>query len=159
MAETSIPHSECVARATVEMLKQTCGIDLVEVADDQQQDSHIIIAVVSVIGDVEWAVFLGLPKPTAEALAAKFAGFDIPYDSNDMGDAIGELANIVVGHVKAILDRKGVTANISLPSVIRADNLQVLVQSGATKTRACFDSPVGKLWAGLSSGKTRGVML
>lgn len=159
MADTSIPHSECVAQAVVGMLKQTCGIDLAEIPDDNAADSHIIIAVVSIIGDVEWAVFLGLPKSTAEALAAKFAGFDIPYDSSDMGDAIGELANIVVGNVKALLDRKGVNANISLPSVIRADNLQVLVQSGATRMRSCFDSPLGKLWAGLSAGKARGIML
>ena len=46
---------------------------------------------ISVLGDVDWAVFLGLPKATAEAVTEKFAGFAIPFDSNGMGDAVGEL--------------------------------------------------------------------
>jgi chemotaxis protein CheX len=117
-------------------------------------DEGLILSVISIIGDVEWSLFMGLPKTTATAVAAKFAGFDIPFDSPDMGDAIGELTNILAGQTKAMLDRRGVKAEIGLPSVMRADNLQVIAGKNTVTAKICFDSPLGRFWTGvLEKGK------
>ena len=67
-----------------------------------------VLSVISLVGGVDWSIFLGLPKDTAVALAKSFAGFDIPFESDDLGDAIGELSNILAGNVKARLDRVGI---------------------------------------------------
>ena len=40
---------------------------------------------------------LGLPRQTASNLVLAFAGCEIDFDSPDMGDAVGELANILAG--------------------------------------------------------------
>ena len=153
-------HIECVAEAAVEIFNITCGLTIapLEKEEDLANDG-VIIAIISLVGDVEWSVFLGLPRQTATAVAAKFAGFEIPFDSEDMGDAIGELANILGGQVKALLDRRSVKADISLPSVMQAENMHVLVQRSVSGIKTCFDSELGKLWTGAAVGNGAGVMV
>lgn len=148
----TITNSACVPAAATSIFKATCGLDLRPVELDAELN-EVVVAVISLMGSVEWAVFLGLPKPTAVALAAKFAGFEIPFESSDMADAIGELTNIFAGEVKAQLDRKGVKAEISLPSVLRGDNLHLVIPRDTPLIKTCFDSAVGKIVVGLVVGK------
>lgn len=152
-----LEHQQCVDEAVVEILNATCEVQFQRKEDDQKLTSDgIIIAIISLVGDVEWSIFLGLPRDTAPALAAKFAGFEIPFDSPDMGDAVGELANILAGEVKRRLEAKGVKVDISLPSVIRAESLEVLVQRSADAVKMCYGSPVGTLWTGIAVHKEGG---
>lgn len=143
-------YLECLNQAAIETLNATCGVQLTPSPDATvQSEGGVIIAFISLVGDVDWSMFLSLPRQTATELAAKFAGFEVPFDSDDMGDAIGELTNILAGTVKISLDRKGVTANISLPSVIRAEGLSVLHQRGIEVAKTCFDTSLGALWTGV----------
>ncbi len=150
----ALEHSECVNTAVIEILGATCSVKLQECENDARlAEDRVIIAVISLMGDIEWSVFLGLPSVTATLLCEKFAGFTIPFDSEDMGDAIGELVNILAGEVKAKLDAKGIKAEISLPSVMRAKSLDVLTQHTSRAISSCFDSKAGKLWTGVVSAK------
>lgn len=85
-----------------------------------------VIASISLVGDVDWALMIHLSETTAPALAERFTGFPIPFESDDMGDAIGELANLIAGEVKVELDHVGIKANISLPQVFRGEGIEVL---------------------------------
>ncbi len=157
--DTITPHWECIVGAANEVFESTCGTKLTQLADPVTTDEKIILAVIALVGEIEWSLFLGLPAETATSVAAKFAGFDIPFDSPDMGDAIGEVTNILAGRLKALLDKRGVHADISLPTVMRADGLQVLVQRQSASAKACFESAIGRLWVGVLAGKTPGVVL
>ncbi len=152
-------HWDCVPAACTEILRATCGAEL-QPLDDETDLAHgdVMIGIISLLGDVEWVIFLGLPRDTATPLAAKFAGFEIPFEGEDMGDAIGELANIFAGQVKATLDTHGIKAEISLPTVIRAQGLEILRQTGSAAKKACFDSTLGKLWVGLAVSREAGVI-
>jgi chemotaxis protein CheX len=153
-------HTECVPQAAAQIFEATCGVKLEEFDGEIDLSTEsVIIGIISLVGDVEWSVFFGLPSDTAEAAAAKFAGFEIPFDSPDMGDAIGELTNMLAGQVKLNLDQKGVKAEISLPSVIRAQNMTVLVQRQTEVQKKCFTSPLGKLWTGVTIGSQSGMVL
>ena len=153
----SMAHRECVGHAAREIFRVACDMELHPLEDNEDLGNDgVIIAVISIVGDVDWSVFLGLPRATAVALATKFAGFEIPFDSDDMGDAVGELTNILAGDVKRRLSLNGVDAAISLPSVVRAQNLHMLVQRDADVTKTCFDSDAGKLWTGVISMKEGG---
>ncbi len=90
----------------------------------------------------------GLSERAAVSLAKRFAGFEIPFESEDMGDAIGELTNMLAGQIKLNLDQKGVSAEISLPSVIRAQDITVLTQQQNSVDKRCFTSELGKFWTG-----------
>ena len=154
MESTITQHTECIAQATIDIFSATCGLTLEPVSDDTDlADDEVIIAVISLVGDVEWSLFVCLPRDTASALAAKFAGFEIPFESEDMGDAIGELTNILAGDVKLKLDAKAIKAELSLPSVMRAESIEVLVQRNSVIRKTCFNSSAGKLWTGVSVGK------
>jgi chemotaxis protein CheX len=147
-------HTACVAEAAGQILNATCGVTLEPLPQDESLASGgVIIGIISLVGDVEWSVFFGLPRDTAVAAAQKFAGFDIPFESEDMGDAIGELTNMLAGQIKLNLDQKGVAVDISLPSVIRAENMTVLVQrqSSSSVDKRCFTSELGKLWIGVTA--------
>lgn len=147
-------RTECLTKAVTEILGATCGVQLTPMPADSPEDSEaVMVAVISLVGDVDWTIYLALPRQTAAAVAAKFAGFEIPFDSPDMGDAVGELSNILAGRVKALLAEKDLKANLSLPSVLRADSVHVLTQSQAQTIRMCFASPLGNLWTGIMAAK------
>ncbi|MBT3200948.1 MAG: chemotaxis protein CheX [Phycisphaerales bacterium] len=161
-AETTtanVQHTECVAQAAAQILSATCGVEIEPLDEDVDlATSNVIIGIISLVGDIEWSVFLGMPSDTAVATSAKFAGFEIPFDSPDMGDAIGELTNMVAGQVKLNLDQKGVNSDISLPSVIRAESMTVLVQRHSSVNKNCFTSELGKFWIGVTMGRSPGMI-
>jgi CheY-specific phosphatase CheX len=150
-------YKECLRQAIGDIMKTTCGVSVQPLGDDDGVATHeVIIGVISLVGDAEMSVFIGLPRGTAPALVAKFAGFEVPFESPDMGDAVGEVANMLAGGVKNILDGKSIKVNISLPTVMRAENLQVLLQHGGPSAKMGFGSELGSLWVGISTGKNGG---
>ena len=154
---SKVDHKQCVTESAMEMFSVACGVELQDIEnEDNLNKDGVLIAIISLVGDVEWSIFLGLPKVTAEAIAEKFAGFAIPFDSEDMGDAVGELANILAGLIKSKLDNISIKAEISLPSVMRADSMQVLIQRDSSTCKVCFDSELGKLWTGVVASNSPG---
>lgn len=151
--EPELKHGECVQEAAVNIFNTTCRLTVTPQDESQVGNSDVVIAIISLVGQIEWSVFIGLPRATACACAARFAGFEIPFESSDMGDAVGELANIIAGDVKARLDARGVKADISLPMVIRAQDIQVLVQRNSKTLKQCYNSEPGPLWIGVTAGK------
>lgn len=152
-------YKECLRQAIGDIMQTTCGVPVQSLDDDGGIATHeVIIGVISLVGDVELGVFIGLPKGTAPALVAKFAGFEVPFESPDMGDAVGEVANMLAGGVKNILDGKSIKVNISLPTVMRAENLQVLLQHSGPSAKLAFGSELGPLWVGISTGKSGGIV-
>jgi CheY-specific phosphatase CheX len=153
-AEAFALYQECFRQAVGDTLKATCGVSIQPLGNDSDVATHeVIIGIISLVGDAELTMFIGLPRGTAPALVAKFAGFEVPFESPDMGDAVGEVANVFVGSMKNILDAKNIKVNISLPTVMRAENLQVLLQHGGPSAKMGFGSDLGPLWVGIAAGK------
>jgi CheY-specific phosphatase CheX len=137
-------HWECAAEATAGSFAMICGDEPewhVEGAAAQSYDG--IVAVISIVGDVAWVVMLCLPRDTANAIARRFAGYDIAFDSPDMGDAVGEMVNVIAGDLLARLEAVGVKAEMSLPTVARGTDIEP-VQHGRMQTmRIGFASAEG----------------
>lgn len=155
---TENKHWDCVTQAAAQIFNSTCGVEVALVPEQDLSDDGVVLGIISLVGEVEWSLFLGLPRQTAVSVAAKFAGFEIPFDSNDMGDAVGELTNIFAGQVKALLDERGVKAEISLPSVLRAENMHVLIQRHASAAKVCYQTDLGKFWTGILACRNAVVM-
>jgi chemotaxis protein CheX len=151
----ALQNIDCLIEAAKGIFATTCSIEVQPeaVADENVCTHEIIMSVISLVGEVEWSVFMAIPRATAVAMAGKFAGFEIPYESSDLGDAIGELSNILAGDMKARLDRRGLKADISLPSVMRCDNLQVLISADTPVEKFSFSTPIGKFMAGVISSR------
>ncbi len=122
--------------------------------DGQDTTEHSgLVGIIAVVGDVSWSLSVGFSPQSATSIAQQFAGCEFDYDSDDMCDVIGELANVLAGDVVAALDELGIKVQMSLPSVARASNLQ-LTQPGAVHSlRRRYTTSFGDIVVGLAIGK------
>ncbi|HUI06920.1 MAG TPA: chemotaxis protein CheX [Verrucomicrobiae bacterium] len=144
-----------LVEATTSIISTVCKIQ--PTVNAQWTEANLpgekVIAVVSFVGDLDVNIFLGLPSATAVVLASKFAGFEIPFESSDMADAVGELTNMVAGDLKIRLDRCRMKANISVPTVFRGQDLIVATPRSEVVRQHCFHTGGGDFMAGLCSKK------
>ncbi len=154
-----VPNGECAVNALKEVLFETCQLELTERDPEEElRTSNVVVGSIVLHGDVQWIVVFGFAFDTAKKVASKFTGFDIDNDE-DLGDAIGELTNILAGRTQLLLDQQGLKTNLTLPSVYSVQNLRVLVQRKNTHDYFHFDSQLGKLWAGVTVGTSQGLIL
>jgi len=99
---------------------------------------------------------LGLPRETAKAVTAKFAGFEIDYDGPDMGDVVGELANVVAGDAAGRLEARGIRADLSLPTVARGNDVEMIQQDNTMSRLVHFECTGGNFWVKISAEAQRG---
>lgn len=156
MAETLSPAApvvfpevvETAVRAAVHGLFGThLGVDPAEVLGEPWDGPPAAVnAVISFFGDPVFSVVLGLPEATAAAVAEKFCGFEVPFDGPDMGDLVGELVNVMAGEVVARLEAGGKKAPMSLPTVARGQNVELLPPADARTERLAFTTAAGPFW-------------
>lgn len=165
MAESVLPAKStfpeaieyAVRTAAIEFFGSYCGLELTEVKGDPNDHANAcagIMGVISFFGDPVWSFAVVLPEATAVAVAKKFAGFDIPFQSSDMGDLVGEMANVIAGEICSRLDSRGVKAQMSLPTVARGHDVELLPPSDACTQRMMFASPTGRFWFKLVKAKS-----
>lgn len=116
-----------------------------------------VIGTIGFVSDQPWALALVLPEAPALALAQKFAGFEIPFDSPDMGDVVGELANVLAGDVRARLESKKIKTQMSLPTVARGKGLELLEGQAQPRVHLVFRLPEGTFLCHLLGGKPGGL--
>ncbi len=78
--------------------------------------TYDVSGIIAMSGDVTGNIVLSFRAETAQRLVTLFVGMEIPTDSPDFADAIGELVNMVSGNAKASF--QGLNVAISCPSVI-----------------------------------------
>jgi len=155
-----VPHGECVPVAVRGILSQACGLDVTPIKEDPDlAGGQIIQGMIVIYGAVQWAVVLGFARQTAIAAASKFAGDDQLTDEEDVADAIGEFTNMVGARTKTLLVAKGLKVNMSLPTVLGATDLRMLIHRKATSSHTYFDSSMGKLWTTVAVGMHPGMLL
>ncbi len=159
-----IAHGDCAPEAMREIIQQVTGADLLRASpppDDAGEGEDVILALISILGGVNWSTVFGFDARAAEQVASKLLGSPITFDDPDIGDAIGEVANFIVGELKRKLSDHGVPVHFSLPSVVSARGLRFLVQqSQSTATiETHFQSELGHMWVRVSVGVGGGLIL
>ncbi|MEE9258957.1 MAG: chemotaxis protein CheX, partial [Nitrospinaceae bacterium] len=100
-----------------------------------------------------WLLMLVLPKSSAQPIVSKFCGFDIDYDSPDMGDVVGELANVLGGDIVARLGKDGMKVAMSLPTIMRGHDVEPLLPRGLPSQKMYFTLPEGTMALRLAASK------
>jgi two-component system, chemotaxis family, chemotaxis protein CheY len=158
----TVSHGECVALAVQAVIGQSFGLALTpEPPPVGSGGGNVVFGLVTVLGDVQWSVVLGFEESAAAGVASRMAGFEIPFDSPDIGDAIGEVTSLVAGQMKRMLVARGLSVDCSLPTVIGASQIRFLVQRGrrTTADQVHYLTPVGRLWVAVSVGLAAGLVL
>lgn len=124
------------------MLGQTVGI-LEEGCEPVRPD---VTACITLAGGWNGTLTLECGHDQARSFAAAMLG-SAPeeLETPDIADAIGELANIVAGNLKALLP----AARLGLPSVVLGSNYEVQVCRAKPLRRITLTSPWGPFRIGL----------
>lgn len=91
--------------------------------------TYDVSGIITMSGDVTGTIVLSFPSDTAERLVTLFVGMEMPKDSPDFVDAVGELVNMVSGNAKASFE--GLNVAISCPSVIIGEHHAVATSTDA----------------------------
>lgn len=111
--------------------------------DNLNEGCDGIAVIISFLGDFPCSVIMTFPESTVVAMTEKFAGFEIPYESEDMIDAAGELLNIAAGPITANIKQAGMETHMSLPTVVRGKGLEMALSGHIPLTRLHYDCPHG----------------
>jgi chemotaxis protein CheX len=134
-----------VRNVCVTMLKQEAG--LVEKAttttyDGFKEKPHVFGSV-GFVGLIDGIVYLCIPDDFAQDAAARVLGMS-PAEVEMSGDeavkdVVGEITNMTVGGFKNALCNVGFPCKLTLPTIVRGDNLAVSGLKGAARHVFHFD--------------------
>lgn len=113
-----------------------------------------ICGTISFVGDRSYSMTVCCSRESAAELASAMAGFEIDYDSADMGDAIGEVANIIAGNIVARMEDQGVAVAMSLPTVFRGHDVERILPHNMVSMCSIFELPGSAFWVDLIAGQT-----
>jgi len=142
VAETEIETQTdlgVLARSIEDFWGSMLGLD-VERCSCQYERGHDreILGTVSIMGDWSASLVVRLPESLAtDVTAAMFAMEPGDVTLEELGDAIGEIANVAAGALKGAVDAD---CRLSLPSVTEGSDLRVGIPGASLHHEACFTS-------------------
>jgi CheY-specific phosphatase CheX len=147
--------ADAVTAAVETTFTAICGEKPLPVRDSPEEPHDAsIVGIISFVGDLAWSLAWGFTQDSAAAIAQKFTGFEIPFESPDMGDVVAELVNVLAGDVVHKLDRRRIKAQMSLPTVARGESLELMPDRGHSLFRLHYTSTHGQIWFRLVTAQT-----
>lgn len=118
--------------STIEIFTGMVMMDL-EVSEETKTQSGIlqdsITGMVGLAGTHKGLLLIHVPNPIAMAITGNFLGLEVDEINEDVQDAIGEIANMLGGNLKAILSDNGKDIELSLPSTISGEEYNISSQT------------------------------
>lgn len=101
-----------------------------------------VSGLIGMSGDLIGLVMLNFPLESAKGIINQFTGMEIDVNSEDFGDAVGELVNMISGSAKAQFEGKNVS--ISCPSVVVGENHKIQMPSDSICITIPCESDCGR---------------
>lgn len=79
---------------------------------------NTITGMIGLAGTHKGMLAIHLPESLAKKVTGNFLGMEVEEIDDDVQDAIGELANMLGGSIKAVLTENGKDIKLSMPSTI-----------------------------------------
>jgi chemotaxis protein CheX len=105
--------------------------------------------------DITLSLMIVIPKETALALSEVFIGVEIPFESDDMGDLIGEVSNILAGEVAANIEKIGIRGQSSLPTATRGSDLTLFMPNKPPSKKMKFQGRNGEFWLNMALSQSK----
>ena len=132
---------EMVKESVINTFASITGEETVCVEGENEGPINGIVGNITVFNSEQTlSLMLAIPKDTALFLSEVFIGMEIPFESDDMGDLIGEIANILAGDVAANVEKVGFRGQSSLPTATRGSNLTLFMPSKPPREEMRFSS-------------------
>jgi chemotaxis protein CheX len=136
MIEQVCLHDALVESAR-EVFETMVFMDLAETTEpDQNVDCRVLSGSITFKGELEGCLAICCSIPCTQAIATNMLGIDASEQlaEEDTCDAIGEIANMVMGSLKSRLLENVGNLEVSIPSVVSGCRLKNDLGAGAQKT-------------------------
>ena len=136
MANINVDYINPFISASSSILKDLCNIDVNMGKPYLKQtvyDSETLLVIIGVTGELRGQVLIDMSVEVACDIASHMMmGMPVP-SLNDMAkSAVSELANMILGNTATIFSKKGLSLDITPPSICLGSNLVISVSD--TKT-------------------------
>ena len=114
--------------------------------EDNGEDTPLngIIGNIAVFNpEFTFSLMLAIPAETAVNISEAFLGMELPIESDDMGDLIAELSNILAGDVAANMENVGFRGQSSLPTATRGSDLRLFMPNKPPSAKMRFVGSIG----------------
>lgn len=101
------------------------------------------------------SLILAIPKETALHFSEVFVGMELAFDSDDMGDLIGEISNILAGDVAANVEKVGFRGQSSLPTATRGSDLTLFMPNKPPSKKMKFVSEKVEFWLTMALSESK----
>ncbi len=97
-----------------------------------------ISGIIGLAGSTKGMLAIHMDNAAALAVTTAFLGMEVEEIDDDVRDAIGELANMLAGNIKSVLDPGGSDIKLSMPSAIYGEDYSVDCLAGAQAVTVPF---------------------
>ncbi len=121
-------YAQDISAATQEIFSSMVMLEVSPGEPFKRADSKLtnsISGIIGLAGEVKGMLAIHLPDKAAQAITTAFLGMDVEEIDEDVCDAIGELANMLGGSIKTILDPGGSKVQLSMPSSVHGEEYAV----------------------------------
>ncbi len=123
---------EELARYVIDAAKEVFStMVMMEIADNYPLQEPVtrfhcsITGMVGLAGTYTGILAIHCPQNLALRVTSNMLGMEVEEIGEDATDALGEIANMLGGHVKQVLSKGGLDMNLSLPTVICGEEYTV----------------------------------
>jgi chemotaxis protein CheX len=128
VAESAHLHEEEMARYIIDATKEVFSTMIFMDVEDQYPISEpvtqfhcSITGMVGLAGSYTGILSIHCPQHLAMKITSEMLGMEVDEVGEDVNDALGEIANMLGGHVKQVLSKGGLDLNLSIPTVIAGE--------------------------------------
>lgn len=146
-----------VKESVINTFASICGSEPSYVEQNGQSKSlNGIIGNIAVFNNQHTlSLMIVIPRETAISLSETFIGMEIPFESDDMGDLVGEISNILAGDVAANIETIGFRGQSSLPTATRGSDLTLFMPNKPPTEKMKFNGPSGEFWVNMALSESR----
>ncbi len=134
-------HAQHIIDSTREIFSSMIMLEVSPGEPFKRSDKHLqnsISGIIGLAGATKGMLAIHLPNQAALAVTTAFLGMDVEEINEDVRDAIGELANMLGGSIKAILDPSGSDIKLSMPSAVYGEEYAIDCLAGAEMVTVPF---------------------
>ena len=135
-----------IVDATTEVFASMVFMELVpgDVILDGQADLETnVSSMIGLAGDLKGLLSVQCPRQVALAVSGAMLGMELEEIDDDVKDALGEIANMVAGGLKASLLEAGSNVELAIPTTVVGNSIRTSGFSGASTLVVPFRVPEG----------------
>jgi len=127
MMNVNVEYINPFIQASQQVLKQAAGIDFklgkLFIKDPSYKVDQVVV-IIGMTGSIKGQVNFCMNVETAKLIASNMMGGWPVNDFDELAkSAIGEMANMIMGNTSTIFSQKGITVEITPPSILIGENM------------------------------------